>query len=87
MGPLVYYCRWQSAKLRLRGRDDHHVWGHLVTTAGEGERLEPFRFNLQTWELALGEGESMKHVQLDELGVVVPPDGGTKPTTSADVEP
>lgn len=80
MGPLVYYCRWRRVKLRLRGRDDRAVWGQLVPVAAEGdEPVQSFRFDLQTWELWLGDGDATTRLQLDELGVVVaepdPPPG------------
>lgn len=70
MKPLVYYCRWQGAKLRLRGRDETAVWGQLVFDAAEGDEItQEFHFNLKTWQLRLKslEGETM--VQLDEMGV------------------
>ncbi len=87
MKPLVYYCRWHTAKLRLQGRDDRFVWGDLVMLAEDG-RLEPFRYNMQTWELILGEGESETRVRLDEMGVVLPAGSDeSKPTTSFDAEP
>lgn len=87
MKPLVYYCRWHTAKLRLYGRDDRFVWGDLVMLA-EGDRLEPFRYNMQTWELTLGEGESETRMRLDEMGVVVSVDGEeSKPMTSFDAGP
>ena len=70
MGPLVYYCRWQGAKLRLRGRDESAVWGLLITRQGDAEVTEPFRFDLLSWELWLG-GDEGRRVRLDELGVVV----------------
>ncbi|WP_374686905.1 hypothetical protein [Promineifilum sp.] len=71
MGPLVYYCRWRGAKVRLHGRDDAAVWGELVTQEEGRERVETFHFDLRTWELRLqAEGEATV-LQLDELGVVV----------------
>ena len=70
MGPLVYYCRWQGARLRLRGRDESAVWGHLLTRVGETERIEAFRFDLLSWELWLGE-DGARRLRLDEMGVVV----------------
>jgi hypothetical protein len=70
MGPLVYYCRWQGARLRLQGRDENAVWGHLVTRTGGVEQAEVFRFDLLSWELWLGEGET-RRLRLDEMGVVV----------------
>jgi hypothetical protein len=84
MGPLVYYCRWRGVKLRLRGRDAAFTWGQLVTVDETGERIEEFRFNLNTWELTLIDAAGTRRLQLDELGVVVdePP-----PTTTSDVAP
>lgn len=86
MGPLVYYCRWLGAKLRLHGRDEGSVWGQLVMPDESDTRSERFRFDLKTWELTLGEGANQRRLQLDELGVVVPA-GGWPATTSADGEP
>jgi hypothetical protein len=70
MGPLVYYCRWQGAKLRLRGRDESAVWGLLITRQGDAEVTEPFRFDLLSWELWLG-ADGGRRLRLDELGVAV----------------
>ena len=70
MGPLVYYCRWRGAKLRLHGRDEDAVWGELITREGGTERAEPFRFDLLSWELWLGDGDA-RRLRLDEMGVVV----------------
>jgi hypothetical protein len=83
MGPLVYYCRWRGAKLRLLGRDKRAVWGQLVIRDETGEHQESFRFNLETWELEVGEADSLKRLQLDELGVVVGPAGGLPTMTNA----
>ena len=69
MKPLVYYCRWQGASLRLRGRDDTAVWGQLVFSREDGEVLRPFHYNLKTWELTLDEGDAAQLIQLDEMGV------------------
>jgi hypothetical protein len=68
MKPLVFYCRWQSATLRLRGRGDGVIWGELVYKDGS---TKPFHYNLNDWFLRLGEGENMKELYLDEKGVVV----------------
>lgn len=71
MKALVYYCRWQGASLRLRGRDDTAVWGHLVYNADTPEEwMRPFRFELKTWRLTLESEEGEETVQLDEMGVV-----------------
>ena len=67
MGPLVHYCRWRGAKLRLHGRDEDAVWGELITREGGAE---PFRFDLLSWELWLGDGDA-RRLRLDEMGVVV----------------
>jgi hypothetical protein len=72
MKPLVYYCRWQQARLRLRGRDETAVWGQLVLRAKEGEKLQNFYFNLETWQLTLDGNEGKKVIQLDEMGVASP---------------
>lgn len=85
MGPLVYYCRWRGAKLRLRGRDAGFTWGQLVVADESGERIEEFRFDLKTWALTLSDETGSRRLQLDELGVVVAEQAG--PTTSADVAP
>lgn len=71
MKPLVYYCRWQGASLRLRGRNETAVWGHLVYNANsEQEFLLPFRFDLQSRWLVLQEADGEKMIQLDEMGTV-----------------
>ncbi len=71
MKALVYYCRWQGASLRLRGRDETAVWGHLVYKADTpDEWMRPFRFELKTWRLTLESEEGEETVQLDEMGVV-----------------
>ena len=70
MKPLVYFCRWQGAKLRLRGRDEAAVWGQLVFTGEDGEEItQDFHFNLQTWQLTLESLEGNITLQLDEMGV------------------
>jgi hypothetical protein len=85
MGPLVYYCRWRGSRLRLRGRDEAAVWGELVGDDEDPTRVEPFRFDLKTWELWLGE-EPARRLQLDELGVVLSEDAPGA-TTKADAAP
>jgi hypothetical protein len=87
MGPLVYYCRWRGAKLRLLGRNAELVWGQLVSTNGEVETTETFRFNTRTWLLTLGEEEAQEIIQLDELGVAIPPGSPAPFTTNAGAEP
>ncbi len=71
MAPLVYYCRWRGARLQLQGRDGRQVWGWLVFPKEQGGSV-PFRFDTSTWELTLGEDERGEHLQLDDMGVVVP---------------
>lgn len=68
MKPLVYYCRWQGASLRLRGRDDTAVWGQLVFTENGQERTQPFHYNLKTWQLIVNDE---KPIQLDEMGTIL----------------
>ena len=71
MKPLVYYCRWQGAALRLRGRDAASVWGELVFTEADGrERPQPFRYALQTAVLTLETAGGPHTLRLDAMGVV-----------------
>lgn len=71
MKALVYYCRWHGASLRLRGRDDTAVWGHLVYKANTDEEwMQEFRFELKTWQLTLQKPGSEETLQLDEMGTV-----------------
>ena len=65
MKPLVLWCRWHDARLRLRGRDEEFLWGELAFP----EEKKPFRYNRNTQELTIGRGEGARHVQLDEMGV------------------
>ncbi len=69
MKPLVYYCRWQGASLRLRGRGETAVWGQLVFTHNGEESAQNFRFNLQTQELTLEEEAGERTILLDEMGI------------------
>ena len=74
MKPLIYYCRWQGAKLRLRGRDDTAVWGQLIYAHGDSDEIaQLFRFNLHNWQLTLESLEGDIVLQLDEMGVEVEP--------------
>jgi len=74
MKPLVYYCRWQRASLRLRGRDDTAVWGQLVFSTEEGqEETKNFHFNLLTSQLTLEPGEGELTVVLDPMGIPLEP--------------
>jgi hypothetical protein len=57
--------------LRLRGRGETAVWGHLVFTSAEGsEQLQEFHFDLQTNQITLKKPEGDQTLQLDEMGVV-----------------
>lgn len=67
MKPLVLWCRWHDAALRLHGRDDTAVWGELAFP----DRTQKFHFDLQNWVLTTGEGETQERRQLDEMGVEV----------------
>lgn len=71
MKPLVNYCRWQGVVLRLRGRDDTAVWGHLINRQNDPETSAPFHFDLKTRQLTLHPGENEERIQLDDMGVVV----------------
>ncbi len=72
MKPLVYYCRWQGAVLRLRGREETAVWGHFVYPQPDGDELaQEFHFDLQTRQLTLKKETGNEMLQLDEMGVVI----------------
>lgn len=64
--PLVYWCRWHSASLRLAGKDDDCVWGEFGYNDGEADR---FHFNLETWKLRRWVDGVETEVQLDDMGV------------------
>jgi hypothetical protein len=69
MKALVYYCRWHEASLRLRGRDETAVWGHLVYQANTvQEWMQEFRFVLKTGQLTLQTSDGAETIQLDEMG-------------------
>lgn len=71
MKPLVYYCRWQGATLRLRGRDETAVWGEMVTVGANGaEQAQPFHFQIDSATLTLPGPEGERVLVLDEMGVV-----------------
>jgi hypothetical protein len=65
MKPLVLWCRWHDARLRLHGRSDEAVWGELRFPDG----AQPFHFDLEQWVLTVGAGDAARRVQLDEMGV------------------
>lgn len=67
MKPLVLWCRWHDAKLRLHGRDDSAVWGELVFP----DETRSFHFDLQAHLLTMGQGQESQHLKLDEMGVEV----------------
>jgi hypothetical protein len=70
MKPLVYYCRWQRASLRLRGRDKTAVWGQLVQKTPEGkEKTSDFRYILDNAQLIIFQSGEWQSYFLDEKGV------------------
>jgi len=72
MKALVYYCRWQGVSLRLRGRDETAVWGHLVSVNEDGsESSQHFRFELPTSRLTLTQPDGDQTITLDEMGTVI----------------
>lgn len=72
MKPLVYYCRWQGASLRLRGRDEAAVWGQLVFTDDAGlEKTQDFRYELAASQLILFADGEKRVLVLDDMGVPV----------------
>lgn len=72
MKALVYYCRWQGAVLRLRGRDESAVWGELVYAAeNDDDKTQEFRFDLERSELTLKQQDGAVSILLDEMGIPV----------------
>lgn len=69
MKALVYYCRWQGAALRLRGRDETAVWGELVFNRDGTETSQRFRFELAARRLTLTGPDGDRTVILDDMGV------------------
>jgi hypothetical protein len=70
--PLVNYCRWNRARLRLRGRDENFVRGQLVFMSDDGEEvIQDFRFALAIAELTLITAAGEKTMILDEMGIPV----------------
>lgn len=65
MKPLVYWCRWHNAKLKLHGRSQTAVWGELAFP----ETADKFHFHLQDWVLTIGEEPNQRVLKLDEMGV------------------
>lgn len=74
MKALVYYCRWQGVVLRLRGRDETAVWGHLVSIDAAGqETAQPFHFRLKDNRLTLTQSDGEHTLILDDMGTLLPP--------------
>ncbi len=67
MKPLVLWCRWHEARLRLHGRDEASVWGELAFA----DRHEPFRYHHASRQLEIGDTASRRILILDEMGVVL----------------
>lgn len=65
MKPLVYWCRWHDARLRIRDRSDGRLSGELAFA----DRLERFEFDLNSAVLTVGSGADARRVRLDEMGV------------------
>lgn len=65
MKPLVLWCRWHDAKLRLMGRSDTAVWGELAFP----DKTESFHFHLQDALLTIGDEPQQRTLLLDEMGV------------------
>lgn len=64
--PLILWCRWHNAVLRLRGKTEAELFGELAFPEGDAE---PFSFNMLTWRLTrTSEGEERVAV-LDEMGI------------------
>ncbi len=64
MRPLIYWARDHHATLRMGERTPDQVSGQAMIDA----RAVPFRFDLRTFRLILGEGEDQRSIQLNEYG-------------------
>ncbi len=64
--PLVNWCRWHNAALRLAGHDEQSVWGEL---AFEDTRTEAFRFDMFSWQLTRQTEQGSVVECLDEMGI------------------
>ncbi len=70
MKPLVNYCRWNGAKLRLLGRDDRFVRGQFVFVGTDGEEeIQYFQFETVTAELTIFHDTGAQAILLDDMGV------------------
>ena len=67
MKPLVYWCRWHDARLRLHGRSPEAVWGEL--DFWKEDRQVPFRFDLTNGRLDIQDSKTPRQITLDEMGV------------------
>jgi hypothetical protein len=65
MKPLVLWCRWNNARLRLHGRNETEVWGEIVLP----DSLEQFRYNIAAAELRLGKENPWRYIKLDDMGI------------------
>ena len=65
--PLILWCRWNDASLRLRGKDNINLVGELVF---DDDMVEPFTFNMHTWTLTRTSGSREIVQQVDEMGIV-----------------
>jgi hypothetical protein len=65
MKPLVLWCRWHEAKLRLHGRSANEVWGELDFS----NRTARFRYQIDTRTLTFWKGNTPKTIFLDDMGV------------------
>ena len=65
--PLILWCRWQGASLRLRGKTETTLSGELAFEDGD---VEPFQFDMLTWTLTRQTEEGELVDTLDEMGIV-----------------
>ncbi len=67
MKPLVYWCRWHDARLRLHGRSPEAVWGEL--DFWKENRRVPFHYDLAAGLLEFEEEPGPRRIRLDEMGI------------------
>jgi hypothetical protein len=77
MKPLTHWAIHHQQKIRIAGRDQSEIWGHLASPDGV---LRPFRYAQLTMRLTIVEGDNHRVLQLDTYGFEQPPVDPNLPT-------
>ena len=76
MKPLVYWCRWNEARLMLHGRNPASVWGVLKYWK-DNDRMVPFSFQFDERRLTIDEEQAQLILYLDEMGTLIEEEGSS----------